>query len=313
MSDPVIVAKALAKRYGRAVAVDGIDLTIERGEIFGLLGPNGAGKTTAILMLLGLTEATSGSIMVCGYDPMRDPIEVKKRVGYLPDSVGFYDNLTARENLRYSGRLAGIERSALGERLDEALRRVRLDDVADHKVATFSRGMRQRLGLAEVLMKRAEIAILDEPTNGLDPQSAHEFLQMIRGLRNDGVAVLLSSHILDSVQAVCDRVALFRGGRIAMEGSVRELAQRVLGGGYTFHLEVSPASGVGSVLAKVPGVHKVEDLGAGAFRVLASNDARAPIASAVTAAGGGLLSLNSIEPSLDAIYRHYFEEQHVTA
>src|SRR5579864_5934617 len=134
MSEPVIAAKGLRKLYGRVPAVDGIDLAIERGEIFGLLGPNGAGKTTTILMLLGLTESSGGEIEVCGFDPMRAPLEVKRRVGYLPDTVGFYDHLTARENLRYTGRLAGIDPRELPDRMDEALRRVHLLEVADRRV-----------------------------------------------------------------------------------------------------------------------------------------------------------------------------------
>jgi ABC-2 type transport system ATP-binding protein len=310
MSDIVIAARGLTKRYARAAAVDGIDLAVKGGEIYGLLGPNGAGKTTTILMLLGLTEASAGTISVRGFDPMREPLEVKRHVGYLPDSVGFYDNLTARENLRYSARLAGIGRGEMESRLMWALERVHLADVFNKKVGTFSRGMRQRLGLAEVLMKRPEVAILDEPTSGLDPQATFELLDMIRGLRSDGTAVLLSSHLLDRVQAVCDRVALFHQGRIVLEGSVPELAQQVLGGGYTFDIE---ARGIEApMLSAVPGVERVVRQ-EGGWRVIAARDVRAAIASAVVAAGGSLLRLANIEPSLDAIYRHYFEGSHGTA
>jgi ABC-2 type transport system ATP-binding protein len=310
MSDIVIAARGLSKRYARATAVDGIDLAVKSGEIYGLLGPNGAGKTTTILMLLGLTEASGGTISVRGFDPMREPLEVKRRVGYLPDSVGFYDNLTARENLRYSARLAGIDRKEMESRLMWALERVHLADVFNKKVGTFSRGMRQRLGLAEVLMKRPEVAILDEPTSGLDPQATFELLDMIRGLKSDGTAVLLSSHLLDRVQAVCDRVALFHQGRIVLEGSVPELARQVLGGGYTFELE---ARGIETpMLSAVPGVERVVRQEAG-WRVIAARDVRAAIANAVVAAGGSLLRLANVEPSLDAIYRHYFEGRHGTA
>src|SRR4051812_36570546 len=157
----LIEARGLRKNYGAHRAVDGIDLSVHAGEVFGLLGPNGAGKTTTILMLIGLTEADGGTVSVCGADPMRDPIAVKERVAYLPDMVGFYDNLTAKANLRYTGRLAGIREAELEKRIDAAMAQVRLDDVANNKVATYSRGMRQRLGLAEIVMKQAKVAILD--------------------------------------------------------------------------------------------------------------------------------------------------------
>ncbi len=304
MNDIVISATGLKKRYGTVAAVDGIELAIRRGEIFGLLGPNGAGKTTTILMILGLTEVTEGTIDVGGFNPMRDPLEVKRRVGYLPDSVGFYDNLTARQNLGYTARLAGFSRRDADRRIAEALQRVGLAAVADHRVGTYSRGMKQRLGLGEVLMKGAEVAILDEPTSGLDPEATFELLDMIRGMKKDGTAVLISSHLLDRVQAVCDRVALFNEGHIVLEGTVPELAQRVLGGGYIY--EVEAQGEVESVLAAVPGAQKVTREGR-AFRVLAERDIRADLARAVVSSGASLLRLSDMEPSLDTVYRHYFE------
>jgi ABC-2 type transport system ATP-binding protein len=313
MSEVLIEARGLKKSYGKAIAVDGIDLKVHRGEIFGLLGPNGAGKTTTILMLLGLTEANAGSISVCGADPMRDPITVKERVAYLPDMVGFYDNLSARANLRYTGRLAGIAALELEQRITTSLARVRLDDVADNKVATYSRGMRQRLGLAEILMKGAQAAILDEPTNGLDPQSTHELLDMIRSLRDDGMAIMLSSHILDRVQAVCDRVALFSKGRIAIEGSVRELAAKVLGGGYALQVDSAlDNQGLAALLASVDGVSSVQPEEPGRYRVLSMKDVRDAVARAMVQAGAPILRLASVEHSLDEIYRRYFEQFNVT-
>src|SRR4051794_20522271 len=160
----VIRAQGLSKRYGDAVAVDHIDLEVAAGEIVGILGPNGSGKTTTILMLLGLTEPTSGHAEVAGYDPLREPLEVKRRVGYLPDQIGFYDGLSALDNLTYTARLAGLSRREIDERFAAAMARVGLGDVAHARVRTFSHGMRQRLGLAEVVMKHPSIAILDEPT-----------------------------------------------------------------------------------------------------------------------------------------------------
>src|SRR5207248_7919525 len=221
MAEEVVIrAQGLTKRYGETVAVDHIDLDVRAGEIVGILGPNGSGKTTTILMLLGLTEPTEGRAEVAGFDPLRDPLEVKRRVGYLPDQIGFYDGLSALDNLAYTGRLAGLSRQEIDTRFSDAMDRVGLGPYGYARVRTFSQGMRQRLGLAEVLMKRPSVAILDEPTTALDPHSTQEFLDMIRGLKADGTAVLLSSHHLDQVQSVCDRVALFNRGRIALSGTV---------------------------------------------------------------------------------------------
>ena len=304
---PIIEAAGLVKRYKRATAVDGIDLVIRPGEIFGLLGPNGAGKTTTILMMLGLTETSGGSVDVLGFNPVRQPLEVKRRVGYMTDSVGFYDQLTARQNLRYSARLMGLEPGETDRRIEDSLAKVRLDKVGDQRVSTFSHGMRQRLGLAEIWLKRAEVAILDEPTSGLDPQATHELLDMIRSLKASGVAVMLSSHLLEQVQSVCDRVALFNRGRIALLGTVGQLATSVLGGDSIIQIEADGA-GVATLLERVPGVRSVTDEGAGNFRLFCTRDNRAEIAATLVGGGAQLKRLNRLELSLDAIYTRYFEE-----
>jgi ABC-2 type transport system ATP-binding protein len=304
--DIVIRAEGLTKRYGSVAAVDHIDLEVGAGEIVGILGPNGSGKTTTILMLLGLTEPTEGRAEVAGFDPLRAPLEVKRRVGYLPDSVGFYDSLSARDNLAYTGRLAGLARREIDERFEKAMIRVGLPDVGRERVATFSRGMRQRLGLAEILMKNPQIAILDEPTATLDPHSTHEFLAMIRAFKGDGTTVLLSSHHLDQVQSVCDRVALFNRGRIALAGSVTELAQQVLGGGHVIDVEVG-GPGVAERLQRLAGVVRVQMLGPELYRVDCTRDLRAEIAREL-APSSALLGLRFAEPSLGEVYTRYFEE-----
>src|SRR6266704_4499290 len=216
MNGNVIEAKNLTKRYDGVAVVKGISFSVARGEIFGLLGPNGAGKTTTILMLLGLSDISDGQARVLDHDPVREPLAVKRRVGYLPDQVGFYENLTAADNMRYMARLIGLGPEEREERIGSSLAHVGLSDVADKRVRTFSRGMRQRLGVAEILMKDAQIAILDEPTSGLDPQATVELLEIIRDLKHQGVSVLLSSHLLERVQSVCDRVALFNDGNIVL-------------------------------------------------------------------------------------------------
>jgi ABC-2 type transport system ATP-binding protein len=307
MSDNVIEARGLLKLYGATRAVDAIDLDIRRGEIFGLLGPNGAGKTTTILMMLGLTETSGGAVNVLGFNPVRQPLEVKRRVGYLPDSVGFYDHLTARENMRYTARLLDIPRPEAEKRIADALKSVQLDDVADHRVATYSRGMRQRLGIAEIVMKKAEVAILDEPTSGLDPHATHELLDMIRGLKKIGVAVLISSHLLDRVQSVCDRVALFNKGKIALMGTVVELANQVLGAGHPLLVEASGID-VAAALRGIEGVQKVAADGDGAWRVTADRDVRAAVAQRIVSAGGALTRLADLQPSLEEVYTRYFQE-----
>ncbi len=304
----VIAARGLTRRYGNTAVVDNIDFDIARGEVFGLLGPNGAGKTTTILMMLGLTEISSGSVGVLGRNPAREPLKVKQRVGYLPDAVGFYDQLTAEENLAYTAKLMGLSRAERARRIASALARVRLGDVADRRVATFSRGMRQRLGLAEIIVKRAEIAILDEPTSGLDPQATLEFLDLIGELRAEGTTVLLSSHLLDQVQRICNRVALFQGGRIVLMGSIPELALKTLGAGFVVEVEAEGA-GIARRLAMIPGVTQVETLAADRFRMTAERDVRPDAARAVIAVDGALRRLSVDEPSLEAIYARYFQAQ----
>ena len=303
--DSVIAIRDLVKRYGETVAVAGIDLDIERGEIVGLLGPNGSGKTTTILALLGLTEPNGGEIRVLGLDPLREPLEVKRRVGYLPDAVGFYDAMTARQNVAYTARLAGFRGSEMRDRIDRALERVELTDVADRPVATFSRGMRQRLGLAEILAKGVEVAILDEPTAALDPHSTSEFLEMIRGLKADGVTVLLSSHHLDQVQRVCDRVALFHRGKVALCGSVAELAARVIGGGHVIELDARGDS-LERRIGGVPGVARVRTIADGKYRIDVGSDVRADLVRALSG-HCDILGLGFAQPSLTEIYPRYFE------
>ncbi len=308
MSAAIVEARGLTKRYGQTVAVDGLNLDIAAGEVFGLLGPNGSGKTTTILMLLGLTEPSSGTVSVFGHNPLRDPIAVKREVGYLPDAVGFYDQLTARENLRYIAKLSGIPDREREARIEAALIRVRLTKVADRLVKTYSRGMRQRLGLAELVARGSRLAILDEPTSGLDPQSTQELLQLISSFAKEGMTVILSSHLLSMVQSVCDRVALFREGKAGLVGTVPDIAGKVLGGMCVIDLE---AQGVDTerIAAGIPGVRRVTPKKNGAVRIDADRDLRAEISKAVIDAGGSLKSLSMSQSNLDDVYVRYFEDK----
>jgi ABC-2 type transport system ATP-binding protein len=242
-------------------------------------------------------------------DPARKPLRIKSRVGYLPDQIGFYDELTAQENLIYTARLNGLPRQVSSPRIADTLQRVGLSEVANHRVATFSRGMRQRLGVADVLIKQPLLIIMDEPTQGLDPEGAHEFLDMIRSLKGEGITILLSSHLLYQVQAVCDRVGLFHRGRMVVQGSVDELAKRILGVAYRVNLEVEgPEQVIRGVLNSLPGATDVRYMGTRRYEVEAEHDLRAEAAQALVQNGGRLLRLDAEAHSLDEIYARYFQE-----
>lgn len=224
MSQHVIELTGLTKKYGGFTAVNDLNLTVEKGDIFGLLGPNGAGKSTTILMMLGLTEPTTGSVMVCGINSTTHPIEVKRKVGYLPEDVGFYDDMTGIENLVYTAQLNGIAKEEAVQKAVQLLDRVGLSNDGKKKAGKYSRGMRQRLGLADVLIKEPEVIILDEPTSGIDPSGVREFMDLIRQLSHqDGQTVLFSSHHLDQVQQVCNRVGLFSSGKLLADIRLAEL------------------------------------------------------------------------------------------
>jgi ABC-2 type transport system ATP-binding protein len=299
----------LTKRYDDRTAVDGLTLQIRRGEIFGLLGPNGAGKTTTILMLLGLTEPSSGGARIEGLDPRRDPLRVKRRVGYLPDDVGFYEELTARENLEYTAQLNRLTEIDAKERIEYLLDEVGLLDVIDRKVRTFSRGMRQRLGLADALIKRPSILILDEPTVNIDPEGVREMLKFVSDLRDvEGMTVLLSSHLLHQVEQVCDRIGIFVGGRLVGIGTVQDLARK-LQDKWVFEVGVDKSDGVAEVVERmraIPGVHELEPDGPARWIVSANRDVHGELLDAVAAAGCSIDHFVRRGAGLDAIYHRYF-------
>lgn len=307
MSTPILEARGLTKRYGAHLAVSGVDLTIQPGEVIGLLGPNGAGKTTTILMLLGLTEASSGTVRIEGRDPLRDPLGVKQIVGYLPDAIGFYDTMTARENLAYSARLSGLTVLDTRERIQSSLERVRLWHVADKAVSTFSRGMRQRLGIAELLMRDCKLAILDEPTSGLDPQSTQELLDLIQELSESGMTIILSSHMLDVVQSICHRVALFNQGKLGFFGTVEELAEKIGRGSVVIDVEAEHVD-LAEVARDILGVKAITATTPNHWSVEANRDIRADLARVVVGANGALKNLDLRSARLDEAYTRYFAE-----
>jgi ABC-2 type transport system ATP-binding protein len=229
---PIIETHNLCKQYGNQVAVDDLSFSIQEGEIFGFLGPNGSGKTTTLLMLLGLTEPSGGWAKVAEFDPTREAIKVKRIVGYIPENVGFYEDMNARENLRFIARLNDIPDSVSSEKIEEAIERAGLKEGAEKKVGAYSRGMRQRLGIAEILIKEPRIAFLDEPTLGLDPDGTTRIIEYIQSLSKDhNITILLSSHDLKQVQKIADRVGIMINGRMIALGPLEELAQEKFGVG----------------------------------------------------------------------------------
>jgi len=229
-AEPIIVTENLSKRYNHQNAVDSLSFSVQKGEIFGFLGPNGSGKTTTILMLLGLTRASAGTARVCGLDPVRQPIQVKRMVGYLPENVGFYGDLDAFQSLEYIAKLNSLQEESLTEKIHDLLNLVGLGAEADKKVAAFSRGMKQRLGIAEVLIKDPRLMILDEPTLGLDPEGASRMIELIQSLNQDRqLSVLVSSHNLYQVQRISHRVGILIHGKMVAEGTLEDLANETFG------------------------------------------------------------------------------------
>lgn len=319
MAEKSIDIKGLTKKYGDHIAVNNLNLSIEKGEIFGLLGPNGAGKSTTILMLLGLTEVDSGSVKVCGIDSSRYPLEVKRKVGYLPEDVGFYNDYSGLQNLMYIARLNDIPGEEAKRAALEILQEVGLEDVKDSKVASYSRGMRQRLGLADVLIKNPEVIILDEPTLGLDPEGVKKFLQLIVRLsRKKGITVLFSSHHLHQIQQVCDRVGIFVKGKMLAEGKISSLAQQLFsknaftleGGISSVEQYVKPSLSMKELVQKMNAIPEVAhvEFEENRFVVESNKDVSAELSRLVVQSGYGLNFLSKKEYGLDDIYYQYFQE-----
>lgn len=314
---PIIELKGLTKKYGDLTAVDQLDLTIYKGEIFGLLGPNGAGKSTTILMMLGLTEPDKGQAVVCGTDATRNPAMAKKTVGYLPDNVGFYDNMTGLENLVY---IARLNQKPLDKAKADALallKRVGLEEAANKKTGKYSRGMIQRLGLADVLIKEPEIIILDEPTLGIDPNGVKELLSLILQLSyEEGITVLLSSHHLHQVQQICDRVGIFVRGKLIAEGDIVSLSDKLFPGDpYLIEATIEnksedTVSSLKEKLLDIEGIQSVVSEGI-LLKISCLHDRSAVISKTIIEHGVALTGLAKKEYGLDEIYQRYFEKEEV--
>ncbi len=318
MEFPVIQLNNISKKYGHFTAVDQLSLSINKGEIFGLLGPNGAGKSTTILMLMGLTEPNDGYAEVCSINPSQHPIDVKRKVGYLPEDVGFYDDRSGLENLTYTAQLNGIPYKQAKLKAQDLLIRVGLNKAENKKVGKYSKGMRQRLGLADVLIKNPEVIILDEPTTGIDPKGVQELLQLIVELRDEhNITVLFSSHNLHQVQQVCDRVGIFVEGKLLAEGNIEELSKKLfthgmylielgIQGGDNDSVKMVSLTDIEKLVAPIKGIQSIKQHHSN-FQFECSADLSSSIAKAVIDANYSLHFLNKKEYGLDAIYNRYFE------
>ena len=307
----ILKTNHLCKQYGEITAVEDLNLSIYQGEVFGLLGPNGAGKTTTTLMLLGLTEPTSGEAMIQGKNCTREPLAIKKMVGYLPDNVGFYPDLTGRENLRFTGQLNGLDPKVCEQRIDQLIERVGMQEAAQRKVGTYSRGMRQRLGIADVLMKDPQIIVMDEPTLGIDPEGIRELITLIRQLSTeDGRTILISSHQLYQIQQICDRVGIFVKGKLIACGKIEELGKQLEQEHQSLlELEVFPVDvRLEKLLQEIEGVSTVKREENGIFQVEADRDIRPELTGLLADHGYYLLHLHQRGGDLDEIYRRYFEK-----
>ncbi|MFI9505869.1 ABC transporter ATP-binding protein [Nocardia sp. NPDC052566] len=286
----IVATAGLTKRYGAHTAVDGVGMSVQAGEIYGFLGPNGAGKTTTLRMLVGLIRPTSGSATVLGHTP-GDPAVVR-RIGVLIEGPGFYPYLSGRDNLRVLAKYRGLGRDAV----DDSLDRVGLAGRADDKFRTYSLGMKQRLGVGAAMLGRPDLLILDEPTNGLDPQGMAEMRELITTLADDGHTVLLSSHMLSEVQQICDRVGVISQGKLIAESTVAELR-----GGSSLLLRAEPMELAFPAVRLAMGERSVL-LTANGIRIEADASAAPEVARAVVAAGADLLELRIDEKSLEEVF-----------
>lgn len=311
----IIKTEELTKRYGDYTAVDGLNLEIREGEIFGLLGPNGAGKTTTILMLLGLTEPSFGKAWIGGNDSTRNPIAVKRMVSYLPDNVGFYDDLTGRENLRFTARLNNVAESEIEDRITMLAQKVGLGEAIDKKTGTYSRGMRQRLGIADILMKDPKVVVLDEPTLGIDPKGIEEILELIKELaRKDGRTVLISSHLLHQIEKICDRVGIFVKGKLLACGPINTLGQQVARDeGQVLEVRIEPdPKEARLIMANIPEVKEVA-YDRGLYTIKAKQDIRKELVESLVEKNYTLLHLRMRGGDLDDIYHRYFAKEGVVS
>lgn len=304
----MIEVENLVKKYGEFTAVKGISFTAQSGQVTGFLGPNGAGKTTTMRILVGYSPPSSGKALVAGYDAFDQSIEVRRRVGYLPENVPLYRDMTARGYLMYLGEIRGIKNRRA--RADESLERVGLLDRADSHIRALSKGMKQRVGLASALLHNPPVLILDEPTIGLDPRQVLELRELVAELGRDHT-VLFSTHILSEAEQVCDKVIIINQGQIIAQGTPSELRSNLERGGRVLVRVDAPAAAVQEVIQNIPGVRLAEMAVDGiiATPTDAHNDPRPQIARALVERGWNLMELRPLAVNLEEIFLEVTQRQ----
>ncbi len=314
----MIEVQHLTKRYGRVTAVDDVSFRVERGEILGFLGPNGAGKTTTMRVLTGYMPATSGRAIVAGFDVFEQPLEAKRRTGYLPETPPLYPEMTVREYLAFVSEIKGIPAGERKARIDGSMEKTRITDVANRHCGKLSKGYRQRVGLAQALIHNPDVLILDEPTAGLDPKQIIETRELIKHLAGDHT-IVLSTHILPEVSQTCERVVIINRGRVVAVDTPANLTRR-LSGSETMYVQVDGAGeAAGATLAQIPGVTRVGEVdrqgGMVGYEVESEpgRDVRRELAGAVVGAGWGLLELRPVRMSLEEIFLQLTTEERAGA
>jgi ABC-2 type transport system ATP-binding protein len=291
----------------KVLALDHVNLKVERNSVFGLLGPNGAGKTTLIMTLIGLTLPSSGSAKVLGFDVVKESLKIRRKVGVLPEGADFYDHLTARQNLNYIAALNNIPKAEREKCIEEILKIVGLQNVKDRKVGGFSRGMKQRLGIAQALLKDPELLIFDEPTAGLDPEAARAFKDMVLKLRKDKT-VMLSTHLLFEVGPLCDHVAIINRGKIVVQGSVKELVEKFMAEeGYK--IRVWGRGVTGKFVEALANLKDVKDIKLeGEYVVIsAASDVRVEVSRLASECGVEVATLELLTPTLEELFIKYYK------
>jgi ABC-2 type transport system ATP-binding protein len=299
-----IVVRGLVKRYGALTAVDGVDLTVEPGDVYGFLGPNGAGKTTTMRMLLGLVRRDGGSIELFGHDPAQDPIRAIRGVAAIIEEPRLYPYLSGRTNLELLAALdrGGVDRSLI----DEVLDKVELRGRAGERVAGYSQGMRQRLGIASCLIRRPRMLMLDEPANGVDPAGIRYLRSLIRSLADQGTTILLSSHLLTEVQEVCNRVSVINDGRIVYEGPLIEMG---VGPVPRYRLRVTDTARAADLCRGLPGLRELRFADGGLSFTLDDNDAAVRLTRALADAGVGITGLGREQDTLERLFFRLTESE----
>jgi ABC-2 type transport system ATP-binding protein len=302
--DSVIETADLTKKYEQKAVVNNLNLKIGEGEAFGFLGPNGAGKTTTIKMLMGLIQPNGGSGKVCGFDIVHQVLDVRRSCGVLPDPAGFYDNLTARQNLRFYASLYGLKGKELEARIVSTLEMVGIPDAIDMKIGKYSKGMRQRFGLAQAVVHDPKVLIFDEPTAGIDPQGAEDYRNLVKDLKGRGKTIFMTSHILPEVEAVCDRIGIIVDGEMKVCGNVDELVQQYTKKqGFKLKLRVKELDEphVRESLKAVGGISGIAK-NDGFYLIDSGDDVSEDVSRAVCRTGGVVTELEVYRPSLNEIF-----------